>query len=360
MPRHPMCNRVRCRCCLFCVDVMEAGIHVKRTLPVLSDSLRQTSLVVLSCRPCFWFRRHIFDTMQTQLMRSRLVCKTGHNVMKADSRTVHVARPACKSGAAATAVAVKTSSSIDRATASISLSRGARCIAMAAADEEPAAAGSADVQPQAAAEEEAAAAAGISTSDRFTESEQQALWDSVSRALLRLGKTGVTESHARSLVELLTAHKLVKVQHNGCRGNPAALAAAAATLQEQSAGMAELLHAKGSTLLFGSSSSTNEQLLALAEASVASTAVWKTKRAAAAAERQQQRAALEAKKESNASRSRKRIGQMIKTVAKPGPLDKSTLVQEWQQLAGSIAAEEAGDGSSSSGGAKRKTPWKKQ
>jgi hypothetical protein len=155
----------------------------------------------------------------------------------------------------------------------------------------------------------------------------------------------------------LTAHKLVKVQHNGCRGDPAALSAAADTLQEHAAGAAELLHVKGSTLLFGSSSSTNEQLLATAEASVAGTAVWKTKRAAAAAERQQQRAATEAKKESNASRSRKRIGQMIKTVAKPGPMDKATLAQEWQQLAGSIAAEEAGDGSSSAG--KRKAPWKK-
>jgi hypothetical protein len=31
----------------------------------------------------------------------------------------------------------------------------------------------------------------------FSESEQRELWDSVSRALLKLGKTGVLESHAR-------------------------------------------------------------------------------------------------------------------------------------------------------------------
>jgi RNA-binding protein YhbY len=309
-------------------------------------------LDILSRWPCSWVPQTNFDTMQAQLTRSRVVYKTEHHSNSPSRRTVHVANRACKSGAAA-AVAVKRSSRHDGAAGSLALSQGSRCIAMAAA-EEPAAAGGADMQPQAAAE----AAVRIPTSDRFTEKEQQALWNSVSRALLRLGKTGVTESHARSLGELLTAHKLVKVQHNGCRGDPAALAAAAAALQEQSAGAAELLHVKGSTLLFGSSGSSNEQLLAIAEASVASTAVWKTKRAAAAAERQQQRAALEAKKESNASRSRKRIGQMIKSVAKPGPLEKSSLVQEWQQLAGSIAAEEAGDGSSSSSD-KRKAPWKK-
>jgi RNA-binding protein YhbY len=293
-----------------------------------------------------------FDTMQAHLMHNRVVCKRLHNHLMAAVQTLHVARLSCQSGAAAAAVAVKTGSSLHSASSSLARSRGDRCLVMAAVDE--AAAGSPATQPQEAAE----AVSSISTSDRFTEAEQQALWNSVSRALLRLGKTGATESHGRSLVELLAAHKLVKVQHNGCRGNPAALAAAATALQEQSAGLAELLHVKGSTLLFGSSSSTNEQLLAVAEASVASTAVWKTKRAAAAAERQQQRAVTEAKKVSNASRSRKRIGQMIRTVAKPGPVDKSSLVQEWQQLAGSIAAEEAGEGSSS-GSSRRKAPWKK-
>lgn len=213
------------------------------------------------------------------------------------------------------------------------------------------------------APEAEAAAAAASTSGRFTDLELKQLWDSVSRSLLKLGKTGVTETHARSLSELVASHKLVKVQHNGARGDPKAIAAAAAALHEQTEGAIELLQVKGSTMLFGSSSLSNEQLLAVAEAEAASTEVWKTKRAAAAAERRQQRAAAEAKKETSTSRSRRRIGQMITSVAKPskGPLDKGTLVQEWQQLASSITSEEAAaeGGSSSTQQRTRKAPWKK-
>jgi hypothetical protein len=40
------------------------------------------------------------------------------------------------------------------------------------------------------------------------------MWDSVSKPLLRIGKSGVSSSHLQSLSELLKAHGLVKVQLN--------------------------------------------------------------------------------------------------------------------------------------------------
>eukprot|EP00878_Enallax_costatus_P004553 GHUV01004794.1.p1 GENE.GHUV01004794.1~~GHUV01004794.1.p1 ORF type:complete len:287 (+),score=66.51 GHUV01004794.1:266-1126(+) len=196
---------------------------------------------------------------------------------------------------------------------------------------------------------------------RFSTAEHQQLWDSVSRSLLKLGKAGASDTHARSLCELLGSHKLVKVQLNGAKDNPQLVARVAANIVQQADGAAELLQTKGVTMLFANSSSSKEELLAIAEASAAGTALWKAKRAEAAADRRQQRKLAEAKREAGASRSRKRIGQMITSVAKPskGPMDKATLVEEWKQLAAGIVEEEADKGSSSLQGVKRKAPWKK-
>jgi len=65
---------------------------------------------------------------------------------------------------------------------------------------------------------------------------------------------------------------------------------------------------------------------------------------------------------------RKRIGGIITAVSSSskGPLDKSTLASEWQQLASEIAAVEAAEQSkgrsSSAGGSgsSKRPPWKKQ
>lgn len=198
-------------------------------------------------------------------------------------------------------------------------------------------------------------------SGRFSETELKQLWDSVSRSLLKLGKAGASDTHARSLCELLASHKLVKVQVNGANNSPQLVAEIAANIVQQADGAAELLQTKGVTMLFGNSSSSKDELLAVAEASAAGTAVWKAKRAEAAAERRQQRELAGTKREAGASRSRKRIGQMIKAVAKPskGPVDKATLVDEWKQLAAGIVAEEAVEGSSSLQRGKPKAPWRK-
>lgn len=145
----------------------------------------------------------------------------------------------------------------------------------------------------------------------------------MSRPLLRLGRAGATETHGRSLAELAAAHRLVKVQVNGARD--AALADVAAGLERHAGREAVLLqvgsrvsrggggagwsrrwlgrahsrrlppHAaaqvKGSTLLFGARGSSRDELLAVAEAEAAGTALWKAKRRIARAERAEQRGA---------------------------------------------------------------------
>lgn len=179
------------------------------------------------------------------------------------------------------------------------------------------------------------------------------MWDSVTRALLRLGKAGATESHARSLSELLRAHKLVKVQINGPNG--AALQTGAA-LSEGSGGV--LLQAKGGTLLFGDGGSTPDALLLVARESTGKTAVWREKKSGEREKRQAALAATTAKREANASRSRRRIGGMISGVAKGGELTKEALRGEWQQLAAGIAAEEAGEAPAPRTAPKQ--PWKRQ
>lgn len=213
---------------------------------------------------------------------------------------------------------------------------------------------------QVIAECSAAEQSSIQSTPRFSETELAQLWNSVSRSLLKLGKAGASESHVRSLGELLSSHKLVKVQLNGARDDSELVEQVAAGVVQQSAGAAELLQIKGVTMLFCSSTSSNQELLAIAEASSASTAVWKAKRAKAAADKRHQREAADAKRAANASASRKRIGQMISSVSKPssGPVDKDVLVEEWKQLAAGIIAEENVEGSSQLG-AKRKAPWKK-
>lgn len=61
----------------------------------------------------------------------------------------------------------------------------------------------------------------------FTDEEQRQLWDSVSRSLLKLGKSGLSDTHVNSLKELLAAHKLVKVQLNAAKDDEGVAAAAA-------------------------------------------------------------------------------------------------------------------------------------
>lgn len=56
-------------------------------------------------------------------------------------------------------------------------------------------------------------------------------------------------------------------------------------------------------MLFGNSSSSKEELLAVAAAEAAGTAAWRAKRKVAAGERAQQKALSEAKRAANASRS---------------------------------------------------------
>lgn len=99
--------------------------------------------------------------------------------------------------------------------------------------DQPAAAAAAPQQP-------AAAAAPSSSPFTFSEEEQKQLWDSVSRALLKLGKSGLSETHVNSLKELLNAHKMVKVQLNGARDD-AEVAAAAADMSERLAGAGAVL-----------------------------------------------------------------------------------------------------------------------
>ncbi|KAF8068345.1 anamorsin-like protein [Scenedesmus sp. PABB004] len=231
--------------------------------------------------------------------------------------------------------------------------RARRCVAAAAVEPAAAAAGGGG---------EPGGSGGSSGDARFSEPQLAALWDSVSRALLKLGRTGVTETHARSLGELLTAHKLVKVQLNGARDEPAAVADAAAALAAASG--AALLRVKGSTMLFADAASSDEHLLAVAEAAAAGTAAWKLKRAEAASQRAAAREAADAKRTANASRSRRRVGRLISGVAAPskGPLDRKALAAEAEELAGRIVAEEAAAEAGGASGARsgsRKPLWRK-
>lgn len=65
----------------------------------------------------------------------------------------------------------------------------------------------------------------------------------MSRSLLKLGKSGLSASHINSLNELLTAHKLVKVDLNGARSD-ADVAAAAAQLEAQLGSSGKLLQVR--------------------------------------------------------------------------------------------------------------------
>lgn len=49
----------------------------------------------------------------------------------------------------------------------------------------------------------------------YNEAELKQIWNSIGRALLRLGKSGMQPSHANSLRELIAAHPLLKIQING-------------------------------------------------------------------------------------------------------------------------------------------------
>ncbi|GBF92392.1 hypothetical protein Rsub_05594 [Raphidocelis subcapitata] len=222
--------------------------------------------------------------------------------------------------------------------------------------------------PVCAQAEDAAAepAAPAAASGTFSEEQEQLLWESVTRALLRLGKSGATESHTRSLSELLDAHKMVKVQVNA----PASTASAAAAALAAGAG-ARLVMTKGSTLLFAQAGAAPEGLLQLATESKARTAVYREKLAAAREKKRDELRATEAKRESNTSRStaRTKIHRMIDNVSGGGgggggggDLSRSALLGEWQQLAAGIAAEEAGD-ESQLGAPKSKEPqqpWKRR
>lgn len=85
----------------------------------------------------------------------------------------------------------------------------------------------------AAAAPPAAAVAG-SNAHGFTEPELRQLWDSVSRSLLKLGKSGLSDTHINSLRELLLSHKLVKVQLNAAKDDAGVAAAAADVAQRAS------------------------------------------------------------------------------------------------------------------------------
>ncbi|KAI8465612.1 MAG: hypothetical protein J3K34DRAFT_461308 [Monoraphidium minutum] len=195
-----------------------------------------------------------------------------------------------------------------------------------------------------------------SAAGQFSEEEQRLLWDSVSRALLRLGRAGATDAHARSLSELLRSHKLVKVQVNA---PPDAAAAAAAALA--AACGAVLLQAKGTTLLFGDGGAAGEALLEAARESAGKTQAWRERRSGEREKRQEKLRATEAKREANASRSRRKIGAMIQSVSGKGGggggVTKEALRGEWQQLAAGIAAEEAGEAAAAAPPPKQ--PWKR-
>lgn len=116
----------------------------------------------------------------------------------------------------------------------------------------------ADVQQTAhrAAAEQIASAAGLASH------EARSMWDSVSKPLLRIGKSGVSSSHLQSLSELLKAHGLVKVQLNAVHADVFAIGR---QLSDGSAG--SLLVGKGRTLLFGDHQATTKQLLSTAKTS---------------------------------------------------------------------------------------------
>lgn len=177
------------------------------------------------------------------------------------------------------------------------------------------------------------------------------------RSLLRLGKAGATETHARSLAELLAAHKLVKVQING----PWTAAAEIAAMLSERAGGALVL-TRGATLLFSEGGADPEGLLRHAEESVARAAVRRERRSAWREKRQGELAVTNAKREANASRSRKQIGKMISSVSNKGELTRESLRGEWQQLAQGIAQEEAGEEASlaKASAPAPKQPWKRR
>jgi RNA-binding protein YhbY len=62
----------------------------------------------------------------------------------------------------------------------------------------------------------------------------------VSRSLLKLGKSGVSDTHTNSLKELLRAHKMVKVTLNAAHTDEVA-AAAAADLEQRLQGAGTVL-----------------------------------------------------------------------------------------------------------------------
>ncbi|GAX73800.1 hypothetical protein CEUSTIGMA_g1251.t1 [Chlamydomonas eustigma] len=96
----------------------------------------------------------------------------------------------------------------------------------------------------------------------FEEKEEQLLWDAVSRPLLKVGSSGALDTHIRSMRELLTAHKLVKVQLNN---DPKHAHSVARMFEEEC--NAKLVAIRGKTILMAEGATSDASLLAIAETS---------------------------------------------------------------------------------------------
>eukprot|EP00200_Dunaliella_tertiolecta_P008610 CAMPEP_0202368126 /NCGR_PEP_ID=MMETSP1127-20130417/314_1 /ASSEMBLY_ACC=CAM_ASM_000462 /TAXON_ID=3047 /ORGANISM="Dunaliella tertiolecta, Strain CCMP1320" /LENGTH=284 /DNA_ID=CAMNT_0048963485 /DNA_START=137 /DNA_END=992 /DNA_ORIENTATION=+ len=189
---------------------------------------------------------------------------------------------------------------------------------------------------------------------QLSEPELDLLWGSIPRALLKLGKSGAQDSHARSLMELLPAHKMVKVQLNGNPRGAQEIGRRLATMAN-----ATLLGVQGSHMLFALASCPPDQLLELAQNSKKKQAAYHQKRLQARLEAesaqpggqdQQQesrgpkgKAASSSRGSSNSERGTG-INKLISEVSSnKGGMSRKALQMEWENLEKSIYESEVSE-----------------
>ncbi|KAF5835739.1 hypothetical protein DUNSADRAFT_6965 [Dunaliella salina] len=193
---------------------------------------------------------------------------------------------------------------------------------------------------------------------QFSGPELDLLWSSVPRAFLKLGKSGAQESHARSLMELLPAHKIVKVQLNGNPRGAQEIGRRLATMAN-----ANLLAVQGPHMLFALASCHPDQLLELAQSSKQKQAAYHQKRLQARLEaesaqpgdviqgRQQhsrgltgngsQGKAASSSSGSNNSERETGINKLISKVSSnKGGMSRRALQKEWDDLENAIYQSE--------------------
>lgn len=186
----------------------------------------------------------------------------------------------------------------------------------------------------------------------FSEDEMRTLWDSVSRSLIKLGKSGPRDTHLHTLAEMLQQHVLVKVKVNGV----SEVGDMAHQLAQGSGGI--LLQVKGTTMLFGCSSLGPADLLRVAKENLEKTRRWREKKGEAQEAKREVQQASRARTQRKEQQRVQRVDRVIQQFAK-GPITKEGLRNEFGQILQQLYADDGSEILSSPKKKASKAPWRK-